>query len=254
MNKFVRLANKIIQTTHVDKKKSNGFYYLHRVFSVPITILFLSLGVSANFVSVLMILLTFIGYFSLYFFDVYWYGFLFLIFAFFLDKVDGDIARFTNTTDDKSVIFDLVYHRLSLIALFHGTALFVDPTDARLHIIALVAVVVANIIEEIQMFPYRIFGQKYLSGSISDKKSMRTSQVFFSPLFFKLFNLCLKFLRLFRHQIFLFYIFGFVMFVMEGLMGVLLSICLINLLAAFVLQACFTYFIDYDNRLNKLKV
>lgn len=118
--------------------KLNTFYprMVSRRISIYITKLFLYTNVSANNVTLLMILVGIIA--SIFFgFDQYIYsllGALFLQFWFILDHVDGEIARYRKQSSIKGVFMDLLNHHIihPLIFIFIGIGLYKNLGDFRI--------------------------------------------------------------------------------------------------------------------------
>ena len=112
--------DKVLSFCHQTKRKKSKIYYLHRLLSVPLTILFFRLKISPNFVSFMMVVLSILGSFLMCIDsqEVFCTGFFLCILSFFLDKVDGDLARLYGVDNVKGALLDFVYHRFSLFLFY----------------------------------------------------------------------------------------------------------------------------------------
>src|SRR5258706_11404327 len=131
-----------------------AWYRVHRRISIHVTRAMLALGLRANQVSGLMIVLGAAG--ALLVASAPGWGnaagFALLYAAFLLDKVDGEIARLRGASSTHGILLDRFHHRIVEPALFAAAAFHEHRItgSATVLIAGFVTIVLANIIEENQ--------------------------------------------------------------------------------------------------------
>ena len=193
----------IIDRCHGVKKDTYKLYYYHRLLSLPLTKLFYNYGVRPDTISISMILLSILSFLFMISqsSSLFFIGFLLSILAFLFDKIDGDLARLYGVANIKGTIYDFVYHRFSLFLFYLGIGIHFSYEGSYMIAISATIGFVANYIEEMQLLPHRVFAHKYiLKGENADVKE---STIDYSEPFF------IKWLKVFRMQLFLFYYFLF---------------------------------------------
>ena len=191
---------KMIKICHRDKQNSHVIYYWHRLFSLPLTLLFYFMGVKPNTISVSMILISVISFVfmvsginSLFFVG---YGLVFIAFLF--DKIDGDLARLYSVANIKGSLLDFVYHRISLFLFYMGLGVHYHAEGNIILVVAALCGFFGNYIEEMQLLPYRVYAHKHLfKGENVNHPQIRCVTEFRA----------MKYLKIFRFQIFSFYYF-----------------------------------------------
>mgnify|MGYP001943155034 CR=1 FL=1 len=190
----------IIEKCHSEKKKDHNLYYYHRFLSLPFTMLFFKLKVKPDVISISMILLSFVS-FGLMIIEnriVFWLGVFISFLAFLFDKIDGDLARLYNVANIKGAVYDFVYHRISLFLFYLGIGIHFSYQNQYMIVVAASCGFIANYIEEMQLLSFRIFAHKYLikkENIIIPRKLKKIKE----PVYIKL-------LKVFRVQLFLYYI------------------------------------------------
>ncbi len=111
----------------VANNKHDNLYskIIYRKFSPYITFLFLKLGISANTTTWLSVVFAFIGCFLISLSDkkLTILGFIFIQFWYLLDHVDGELARYTNTSSREGLYLDLATHALVHPIIYFSFAL-----------------------------------------------------------------------------------------------------------------------------------
>jgi len=111
--------------------KSSG---LSGAFSGSIGRFFGWIPVHPNTITLFSVLFSIAG-FSLFFFSQFASGFAFFVLAFFLDAVDGAVARAKGLTSKKGAFLDGISDRL--VEFFVVLALFVSTTDIQIQLLLL---------------------------------------------------------------------------------------------------------------------
>ena len=162
--------------------------------------LFFKLKVKPDVISISMILLSFVS-FGLMIIEnriVFWLGVFISFLAFLFDKIDGDLARLYNVANIKGAVYDFVYHRISLFLFYLGIGIHFSYQNQYMIVVAASCGFIANYIEEMQLLSFRIFAHKYLikkENIIIPRKLKKIKE----PVYIKL-------LKVFRVQLFLYYI------------------------------------------------
>ena len=189
----------IIKICHGDKQNSHVIYYWHRLFSLPLTLLFYFMGVKPNTISISMILFL---YLVLYLWSLvsiaYFCWVRFGFYAFLFDKIDGDLARLYSVANIKGSLLDFVYHRISLFFFYMGLGVHYHAEGNIILVVAAFCGFFGNYIEEMQLLPYRVYAHKHLlNGENVNHPQVRCITEFRA----------MKYLKIFRFQIFSFYYF-----------------------------------------------
>jgi len=239
----------IIDRCHGVKKDTYKLYYYHRLLALPLVKYFYRFGISADTISISMILLSILSFFCMIYGNsmMFFIGFILSILAFLFDKIDGDLARLYGVANIKGAVYDFVYHRFSLFLFYLGIGIYYSDQNSYMVVISATVGFISNYIEEMQLLPYRVFAHKYLSKgeSIDIKESME----FKEPIY-------IKGLKVFRMQIFLFYYFAFAIFLNSFLSNVVFYFMLFALVGTVIYSIAQLYIMMkymFDFEINKLK-
>jgi len=106
-----------------------GHPILQRVLSIYLTRLFLATDITANQVSVLMLLVGIAGAVP-FFFGYFWIGLAVSYLAVLLDASDGEVARYRRTYSLRGIYIDLVNHLLTQELFFLGLGFAVAESQS----------------------------------------------------------------------------------------------------------------------------
>lgn len=238
----------IVEKCHKTKKDTYGWYYKHRLLSLPLTKIFYNYNVQPNSISIWMIILSLIS-FILMINDnniIFWIGYFMAFIAFLFDKIDGDLARLYSMDNIKGTVLDFTYHRISLFLFYLGIGIHFSHENNFIIVIAAIAGFLANYIEDMQLLSYRVFAHKFLEKNekldLSEFKKVNESKY-------------TKILKLFRMQLLLFYyfIFGIIINYYFGVeLSIFMGIALLGLSVYSIYQIYFILKYSFDNDINKL--
>ena len=149
---------------HGTKSKAPSLYYVHRLIALPITFMCHRAGIRPDTISITMVLVTLLSFLSMLSSrsEALLCGFILAYVAFLLDKVDGDLARLSDTANVRGVILDFVYHRLNVFCLCLGVAIHHFDGDYMIIAIGASCGFLANYIEEAQLLANRAYAHKVL--------------------------------------------------------------------------------------------
>jgi phosphatidylglycerophosphate synthase len=238
----------IIEKCHSSKKETYGWYYNHRLISLPLTKLFFKLDIQPNSISIWMIILSLLSFVlmineSNYLFFI---GYFMAFMAFLFDKIDGDLARLYSMDNIKGAVFDFTYHRISLFLFYLGIGIHFSYENDYIIVISAMAGFLANYIEEMQLLSYRVFSHKHLAKNenLDLQEVNEVNELKFT-----------KVLKLFRMQLLLFYyfIFGIILnYLFEIEISRFIEIALVGLVIYSIYQLYFVLKYSFDQDINKL--
>ncbi|TMQ57785.1 MAG: CDP-alcohol phosphatidyltransferase family protein [Candidatus Eisenbacteria bacterium] len=153
------------------KNGDPGWYVIHRKLSIYLTWLFLRAKVPLGIVSASMMGLGIGGALLVASNHGTWnaVGFVLLYFAFLLDKVDGEMARYRRVESVRGILLDRFYHRLVEPGLFLAVAARQAGAGSHAELLAVGAAValLANVIDEVQhLSPYILLKHVRETGSL----------------------------------------------------------------------------------------
>jgi phosphatidylglycerophosphate synthase len=238
----------IIEKCHTSKKDTYGWYYKHRLISLPLTKLFLKFDVQPNSISIWMIILSLIS-FLLMINDssfLFWLGYFTAFMAFLFDKIDGDLARIYSMDNIKGTVLDFTYHRISLFLFYLGIGIHFSYENEYIVVMSAIAGFLANYIEEMQLLSYRVFAHKYLAKkeNLDLQEFKKVNELKYT-----------KILKLFRMQLLLFYyfIFGIIInYYFNIEISIFIGIALSGLIVYSIYQLYFVLKYSFDEDINKL--
>lgn len=110
---------RITQDTRGKGKEALDVRLVYRRISLVVTRFLIMTPIEANHITIMMF---FLGLFSAlsFFYGNYWLGFILILASIILDYVDGEVARYRNSSSKAGSVMDKIYHLSSMPLIFAG--------------------------------------------------------------------------------------------------------------------------------------